>query len=212
MHLKTVNGIFGYGYLAVGASKCLFTILLLLQMFTNVNIALNGGDGTNYGYYPTVSLILGGAQFFLAIGSIIMIYVNSTTHPSVIPGYLWGLGAVLLELITGSMMIIYILVVFFECGMYVKAGQKIINDNEKYKDEYAHKTGPKPKNPEWYYGKRNEQNEYVSVEKQQRMEKLEKELEEWKQLLDDGEIDEETYNQETSKLIEKVRKKNERSK
>lgn len=181
-------------------------------MFTNVNIALNGGDGTNYGYYPTLSLILGGAQFFLAIGSIIMIFVNSTTHPSVIPGYLWELGAVLLELITGSMMIIYILVVFLECGMYVKAGQKIINDNEKYKDEYAHKTGLKPKNPEWYYGKRNEQNEYVSVEKQQRMEKLEKELEEWKQLLDDGEIDEETYNQETSKLIEKVRKKNERSK
>lgn len=40
------------------------------------------------------------------------------------------------------------------------------------------------------------------------MEKLEKELGEWKQLLDTGEIDEETYNQETSKLIEKVKRKN----
>ena len=211
MSLKTVNGIFGYGFYAVGAFKSIFTVLIFLQMFTNINIALNGGDGTNYGYYPTLSLILGGAQFFLAIGSIVMILVNSTTHPSVIPGYLWASGAVLLELILSSTFI-YILVVFLECGLYVKAGQKIVNDNEKYKDEYAHKTGPKPKNPEWYYGKKNEQNEYVSTEKQKRMEKLEKELGEWKQLLDDGEIDEDTYNQETSKLIEKVRKKNERDK
>lgn len=211
MRLKVINGIFGYGFFVVGTLKCLFTILVFLQMFTNVNIALNGGDGTNYGYYPILSLIIGGVQFFLAIGSIVMIFVNSTTQPSVIPGYLWGIGAVLLEIMTGSMMIIYILVIFVECGMYVKAGQKIMDSNENYKDEFIPETRRKPKNPEWYYGKRNEQNEYVSVEKQQRMEKLEKELEEWKQLLDDGEIDEETYNQETSKLIEKVRKKNERS-
>ena len=44
------------------------------------------------------------------------------------------------------------------------------------------------------------------------MEKLEKELGEWKQLLDTGEIDEETYNQETSKLIEKERKRSEQDK
>ena len=211
MSLKTANGIFGYGFYAVGAFKSIYIILIFLQMFTNINIALRGGDGTDYGYYPILGLILGGVELFLAIGSVIMIFVNSTTHPSVIPGYLCALGAVLLELILSSTFI-YILVVFLECGLYVKAGQKIVNDNEKYKEEYAHKTGPKPKNPEWYYGKKNEQNEYVSTEKQKRMEKLEKELGEWKQLLDDGEIDEETYNQETSKLIEKVRKKNERGK
>ncbi len=65
---------------------------------------------------------------------------------------------------------------------------------------------------EWSYGKKNEQNEYISEKKQKRMEKLEKELEEWKQLLDTGEIDEETYNQETSRLIEKERKRSERDK
>ena len=207
MNLKTANGIFGYGFYALGVFKCIYMMLLFLQMFTNINIALRGGDGTNYGYYPILALILGGAEFFLAIGAVIMIFVNSTTHPSVIPGYLCAIGAVLLELILSSTFI-YLLVVFLECGLYVKAGQKITNDN----DEYAHRTGPKPKNPEWYYGKKNEQNEYVSTEKQKRTEKLEKELGEWKQLLDDGEIDEETYNQETSKLIEKVRKKNERVK
>ena len=42
------------------------------------------------------------------------------------------------------------------------------------------------------------------------MEKSEKELEEWKQLLDAGEIDEETYHQETNRLIEKERKRSER--
>ena len=50
------------------------------------------------------------------------------------------------------------------------------------------------------------QNSQNDVKKQKRIEKIEKELYEWKQLLDTGEIDEEIYNQETSKLIEKEKK------
>ena len=76
----------------------------------------------DYGYYPTFSFILGGAQILLAIGFIIMIFVNMINQPGVIPGYLWGLGAILIELITPSS--IYIFVLFAECGIYMKAGQK----------------------------------------------------------------------------------------
>ena len=121
-----------------------------------------------------------------------------------------GLGAALLEVIVGSS-IFYFLIVFAECGMYLKAGQKIINNNKTYKDEFVPKKRKKSKSSEWYYEKRNEQNEYENIKKQKGIEKLEKELEEWKQLLDAGEVDEETYNQETNRLIEKVKKKNEQN-
>ena len=69
MLLKTVNNIFGYGLLGVGISKIIFTILIFLQMFTNVNAALNGSTNINYDYYSTFSVILGGVQLFLALGS-----------------------------------------------------------------------------------------------------------------------------------------------
>ncbi len=206
MNLKTVNEIFGYGLFGVGALKIVFTILVFLQMFTNVNIALNGGDGTDYGYYPTFSIIIGGVQILLAIGSIIMILINSTKQPAVIPGYLWGLGAILIELITP--LSIYIFVLFAECGMYMKAGHKIRNQNEYYKSEFRPKTSKATiKNTEWFYNDQNIQNPQNDVKKQKRIEKIEKELEEWKQLLDTGEIDEETYNQETNRLIEKEKKR-----
>ena len=107
MDIRTVNEIFGYGLFGLGALKIVFTILVFLQMFTNVNIALNGGDGTNYGYYPIFSIILGGAQILIAIGSIIMILINMTKQPAVIPGYLWGLSAILIELITPSSIYIF---------------------------------------------------------------------------------------------------------
>lgn len=211
MNIKTVNEIFGYGLFGIGALKIVFTILVFFQMITNVNIALNGGDGTDYGYYPTFSVILGGAQILLAIGSIIMILVNSTIQPKVIPGYLWGLGAILIELIIPSSL--YIFVLFAECGMYMKAGQKIRSNNEIYKDEFKPKTSKKTiKNTEWFYNNQNTQNSQNDVKKQKNIEKIEKELYEWKQLLDSGEIDEEIYNAETNRLIEKERRINERGK
>lgn len=211
MNIKTVNEIFGYGLFGIGALKIVFTILVFFQMITNVNIALNGGDGTDYGYYPTFSVILGGAQILLAIGSIIMILVNSTIQPKVIPGYLWGLGAILIELIIPSSL--YIFVLFAECGMYMKAGQKIRSNNEIYKDEFKPKMSKKTiKNTEWFYNNQNTQNSQNDVKKQKKIEKIEKELYEWKQLLDSGEIDEEIYNAETNRLIEKERRINERGK
>lgn len=211
MNIKTVNEIFGYGLFGIGALKIVFTILVFFQMITNVNIALNGGDGTDYGYYPTFSVILGGAQILLAIGSIIMILVNSTIQPKVIPGYLWGLGAILIELIIPSSL--YIFVLFAKCGMYMKAGQKIRSNNEIYKDEFKPKTSKKTiKNTEWFYNNQNTQNSQNDVKKQKKIEKIEKELYEWKQLLDSGEIDEEIYNAETNRLIEKERRINERGK
>ena len=56
-----------------------------------------------------------------------MIILNVKKQPEVISGYLLGLGGVLIQIITPSIMSIF--VVFIECGMYMKAGTKIKNKN-----------------------------------------------------------------------------------
>lgn len=152
-------------------------------------------------------------QVLLMIGSAIMIFVNIKEQPKVIKGYAWGLGSMLVTYIIPSWPWLIIGTLILQCGMLMKAGTEIMSTSDTYKNEFKPKMSNKTiKNTEWYLGKKNEQNEYVSEKKQKRMEKLEKEIEEWKQLLDTGEIDEETYNQETSKLIEKERKRSEQDK
>ena len=210
MNLKTVNRIFGYGLFAMGAIKIIYTIFLLSQMVTNVNIALNGGEWS-YGFFPIIAQVISLVQTLLTIGSVIMIFVNITQQPKVIKGYGWGLGAMLVPYIIPSWPWLIIGTLILQCGMLMKAGTEIMSNSDTYKNEFKPKMSNKTiKNTEWYLGKKNEQNEYISEKKQKRMEKLEKELEEWKQLLDTGEIDEETYHQETSRLIEKERKRSER--
>ena len=210
MNLKTVNKIFGYGFFGIGAIRIIYIILLFSQMVTNVNIALNGGKWS-YGLFPLITEVISLLQIVLTIGSVIMIFVNTIQQPKVIIGYVWGLGAMLVPYIIPSWLTIGALIV--QCGMLMKAGTEIMSTSDTYKNEFKPKMSNKTiKNTEWYLGKKNEQNEYISEKKQKRMEKLEKELEEWKQLLDTGEIDEETYNQETSRLIEKERKRSERDK
>ena len=210
MNLKKINRIFGYGLFGMGAIKIIYTIFLLSQMVTNVNIALNGGEWS-YGYFAIIAQIIGLLQRVTTIGCVIMILVNVMQQPKAVMGYVWGLGAALVPYIIPSWLTIGALIV--QCGMLMKAGTEIMSTSDTYKNEFKPKMSNKTiKNTEWYLGKKNEQNEYISEKKQKRMEKLEKELEEWKQLLDTGEIDEETYNQETSRLIEKERKRSERNK
>lgn len=208
MNTKTMNEIFGYALFGIGVSKIILVILVLMQVNMNMNAIFNGGYFNNYDY-STFSAIIGLLQLILAAGSIIMIFVNIIKQPEVIPGYVLGLGALLIELIAPSILMIF--AIFVECGMYMKAGAKIRNKNIFTKEE--HKTSKKKtKNTEWFYGGQNEQSTKENNQEQKRKAKLEKELYEWKQLLDSGEIDEETYKQETDRLIEKERRRSERRK
>ena len=212
MNLRTVNRIFGYGLFGIGALKIIYTIFLLSQIATNVNSAFNGGEW-NYGFFSLIIEVINLVQVLLMIGSAIMIFVNIKEQPKVIKGYAWGLGSMLVTYIIPSWPWLIIGTLILQCGMLMKAGTEIMSTSDTYKNEFKPKMSNKTiKNTEWYLGKKNEQNEYVSEKKQKRMEKLEKEIEEWKKLLDTGEIDEETYNQETSKLIEKERKRSEQDK
>ena len=210
MNLKKINRIFGYGLFGIGAIKIIYTIFLLSKISNNVNSAFNGGEW-NYGFFSLIITVINLVQVLLMIVSAIMIFVNIMEQPKVIKGYEWGLGSMLVTYIIPSWPWLIIGTLILQCGMLMKAGTEIMSTSDTYKNEFKPKMSNKTiKNTEWYLGKKNEQNEYISEKKQKRMEKLEKELEEWKQLLDTGEIDEETYYQETNKLIEKERKRSER--
>ena len=148
MSLKKLNEIFGYGLFIVGALKILLVILVLIQVGTNITAIFNG-ENSNSEYYPALSTTIGFAQLVLAIGSIIMIILNIKKQPEVITGYLWGLGALLIEFITPSIM--FFLAVFVQCSMYMKAGAKIRNKNIGSDKNYR-KIKQDMKNTEWFYG------------------------------------------------------------
>lgn len=209
MNIRKTNEMFGYGFFMVGALKILLVVLVLVRLTTNLSSIFNSGN-INSEYYPSFSMAIGYAQLILAFGSIIMIIVNIRKHPQVIPGYLWGLGALLIEFIIPPIMSFF--TIFAECGMYMKAGSKIRNKNLSYEKEH-NTTKNTIKNTEWFYSNSNIKNEQINqamIQDEKRKAKLQNELDGWKQLLDSGEIDEETYNQETNKLIEKEKKKSER--
>lgn len=133
MNIKKLNEIFGYALFALGVLKILFTVLILIQVGTIITTMSSGGNVTAENY-DVFSKIIGFAQIILAGGSVIMIILNINKKPGVIPGYLLGLGALIIELITPSILIIYI--IFVQCGMYMRAGTKIRNKNERSYQDY----------------------------------------------------------------------------
>lgn len=186
--MRKLNEIFGYGLFIVGVAKIILVILVLLQAGTNIIAIFNGGSA-NSEYYPVFSLVIGFLQLILAIGSIIMIILNIKKQPQVIIGYLYGLGALLLEFVIPPIMSFYF--VFVECGLYMKAGNKIRNVNWGLgKEEKINKKIIK--NTDWFY----------SDKKEQRKGELEKENYESKELSDLMEVDETTYDIETNFMKE----------
>lgn len=96
----------------------------------------------------TYSTYLAYAQVFLAICSIVMIFVNSKRYPEVISGYLMGLLAIGLEFLLSG--ILYLIYIFFECSLYIKAGEKI--RNKKLKLFYInHNVNIDLKDTEWFF-------------------------------------------------------------
>ena len=148
MSIKKLNEIFGYGLFIVGVLKLLLTILVFTQLRASIATIFNGGEANLEGY-SAFSTTIGFAQVVLAIGSIIMIILNIKKTPEVIPGYLWGLGAVLVELIMPPIMFLF--TVIAECSMYMKAGTKIVNKNTGTEKNYK-KIKQDMKNTEWFYG------------------------------------------------------------
>lgn len=199
--LKTINNFFGYLFYTVAVSKIFVVFLTLLQLGTNLTAIFNGGN-VKSNYFPILTTVLGFAELVLLIGSIVMIIINIKKQPGVITGYLYGLGGILLELIMPSSMGIVIL--FVQFSMFMKAGSKIRSKNIGYERE-SKTTKKMIKNTDWFYSNEDVKNR-KSEKIEKRKAKIEEELQGWRQLLDSGEIDEETYNQEKQRLIEKEKR------
>lgn len=137
MSVKKVNEVFGYGFFTVGVLKAVLVIFIILQL-------LSGGHA-NTEYF---TIAIGFAEIILSIGSIIMIVVNIKSQPKVIPGYLLGLGAVLIELVIPSILSVF--AVFVECSMFMKAGAKVKSNGES--DQKYKKAKQDMKNTDWFYG------------------------------------------------------------
>ena len=200
--IKRVNEIFSYAFYVLGASKILLIFLVLLKAFTNISVILNGGVVKNE-YFPTLTTALGHLELTLLFGSVVMIFINIKKQPETIKGYLWGLGAISLEFVLPSIMMFFAL--FAQCRMFVKAGSKIRKGSFNYSQE--NKTTKKMiKNTDWFYSNENQQDKKVQIKQEKKKTKIQEEIEGWKQLFNDGQIDEETFNQE----IKRLKKKEER--
>lgn len=262
--MKTMNKICGYTLFIIGIVKAIIAFIAIVEFLQTVSSILSGGSSTSlYMMYMMVpfSEFLGWVQIFMAALSIIMIIVNlNNGYMKIASGYLYGIGAILMESLLPSFIMIF--AVFCECTMYIKAGSKIINNNNlnenngafNFNSGYNKKTKVNRaeqkkimNETDWFYSEGNKETKsnYVvnekdwlnaeeekvesqngiinetswfysegerksEIKRQNRRIKLQKEIEEWKQLLDSGEIDEKTYNEETNKLIEKERKKSEK--
>lgn len=150
MNIKKINEIFGYGLLVIGLLKILLVFLTFIQVGANISAIFNGQDidDSSMDIYYSFSIILGFTQIIIAIGSVIMIILNINKEKDAIIGYLWGLGAILLELIMPRFLSLYF--VFVECGMYMKGGTKLKGKNTILNNTNIKQT---VKNTEWFYGK-----------------------------------------------------------
>lgn len=132
----------------MGILKALLVFLVFIQFGANINAIFNGG-ATDFDSYNTFSMLIGFSQIIFGIASIIMIVLNIKIQPKVIIGYIYGLGALLIEFITPSFLLLYF--VFAECGLYIKAGAKIRKNNDgNYISNKKIKQAVK--NTDWFYG------------------------------------------------------------
>ena len=151
MNTRKIDQVFGYGLLAVGVLKSIFALLVIAQIIINFTVLMNGGY-INSNYYPNFSAILGLTQIIIALGSIVMIFVNIKRRTEAILGYLLGLGALAIEFIIPSFLMVF--VVFAQCSLYIKAGFELINQNTNYK--YEKRTNKKMiKDTDWFYTERD---------------------------------------------------------
>lgn len=149
MNLKKVNDFFGISLSLVGFLKVLLIVLIFVQSGSIAASMVTGGTANTVDF-SIFSRGIGIAQLILAVCSIIMIFVNIKSSPDVVAGYLIGLAAVGLELILPS--IIYFVYVFVECGLYIKAGNKIRNKSLSFFNISTSKSNEEMKeSTDWFY-------------------------------------------------------------
>ena len=203
MNLKGVNNFLGWGFIAIGALRVLIIFLAIVVVFSNLSAIYSGDTVSSTSSLSTLSTCIGFAQILLGLCSIVMLIVNIFKGPEVVPGYGKAIGAFILcimgELFSGLLGYGIIIVA---SGVYVKAGKDIRENNFKYVKD-TKRTKKVAENTGWFYDE--EQDISSDPKKQKKIAKLNEEIDEWKQLLDSGEVDEQTFNTEKDVLIKKLK-------
>lgn len=203
MFSKKINYFCGYAFFLFGILRIIIVLMgLVLVGNTVINLSEGSTNFISYELFGIIATILGLFQILLGIISILMIFLNKKDNSEVISGYLYALGAFLLGFISS------VFTVFFEASLYMKAGSKIIKTTSR-----EIKTNNKEANAEWFYNRENrdffsEKNDNIiwETKNEKRNEKILEEIYGWRDLMDSGEIDEETYNEMKDKLLKKMQK------
>ncbi len=164
MNVKKANEFFGYALFTLGALKIIALIIIIANIVTNLNSIFSGGSAS-YEYLPTsFTTALSYAELILIIGSVVMIILNMKKQKEVVIGYLYVLGAVLIELIAPSIMSIGVVIV--QSSMYMKAAGKIRSKNSLF-DERNDSNKKLVKNTEWFFAEENNHSKNVQEEPQE---------------------------------------------
>lgn len=204
MNVSKANSVMGYGLMLVGAAKAILIILIFSKITMKLSLLLSGLNLTTI-YFPTFSSVIMYCQIALCIGAMIMAMINYSVQEELVTPYLATLGAFLLDIIMPS--ILAIIVIFFSCYIYFKSGNTILRLNTDKGAEKRYNKKLKKRTEYFYSGKRKnkltnqEQIELIKAD-------IKNEIQEWKNLLDSGEIDLESYNQEIERLNKKAQKNN----
>ena len=132
-----------------------------------------------------------------------MLIVNIFKGPEVAPGYGKSIGAFILCII-GELFsnLLGYGILIFASGVYIKAGKDIRENNFKYVKD-TKRIKKVEENTGWFYDK--VQDISNDPKKQKKIAKINEEIDGWKQLLDSGEIDEQTFNTEKDRLTKKLK-------
>ena len=217
MILRRVNKIFAWGYFAVGATRVVILFIALAQVISAFNAVFDGRSLAMMSF-DGISLVLSICQIILFIGSIVMVILNSKKQPEVIKGYLMGIGAFVLHFIF-SAFILLIFISAFSFVMYIRAGQMINKNNAKGEnllrtnrsdsdldDYFKNKANEEKDEKEKVQEITQDKTNVIDYKTEKKIQKIDKEIQEWKSLFDSQQIDEELYNLELNRLNEKKNK------
>ena len=210
MFIKRLNHFCGYAFYAVGVLRVVVVILALISAGTAMVSIFSGNNNvdTSFGGLTILAAAIGAVQLLLTMIAIPMIFVNKKEEPEISSGYLYGLGAYLMEFVVTGFLKIYF--VFVEASLYMKAGSKITKVTSSYFKIQERKT-----NTDWFYNQSNREDISIErdendinneIKKEKKNEKILEEIYEWRKLLDSGEIDEDSYNEMKDKLLKKMQK------
>lgn len=197
MKVGKINEFLGSALIFVGVTR---VVIIFGALLSSISVLSGGKYNIDNDFYLTISEIIAMIEIIVIITCLIMFFINKKKQTGVTKGYLYALFAFLIEIFLVFPLINFF-VVIYACMQYIKAGNRVKEDNFNYLPQNKKIGGAKA---DWFYSESNIKNtEKELLKLQKNKEKIDEEIKEWKELVNMGEITEEVFLQETKKLTEK---------